>query len=163
MPILLDYTRLKIKLPLTVKDLAHGTLYCVNNCPVTWGSKLQTSTALSTMEAEYVAVSAACRELLPLQKLFHEISTQVALPIDVLISINSTIWEDNEGTLKLANMPLPRFTSKSKHFACKFHWFRDHVSNGSDNMASDKFLVKPIATSHQLVNIFTKGLVGSTF
>jgi hypothetical protein len=34
-------------------------------CPVLWQSKLQTETALSTMEAEIIALSACCRELVP--------------------------------------------------------------------------------------------------
>jgi hypothetical protein len=35
-------------------------------CPVFWQSKLQTETALSTMEAEIIALSPCCRELFPI-------------------------------------------------------------------------------------------------
>ena len=35
------------------------------NCPVIWQSKLQTETALSTMEAEIVALAHSCREMFP--------------------------------------------------------------------------------------------------
>lgn len=35
-------------------------------CPITWCSKLQTEIALSTTESEYIALSTATRELLPL-------------------------------------------------------------------------------------------------
>ena len=35
-------------------------------CPVIWYSKLQTEIALSTMEAEYIALSQAMQEVIPL-------------------------------------------------------------------------------------------------
>ena len=41
-------------------------------CPVTWVSKLQTLNALSTTEAEYIALSTACHELIPMLELTKE-------------------------------------------------------------------------------------------
>ena len=38
-------------------------------CPVIWSSKLQTEIALSTAEAEYIAMSQALQEALPVQRL----------------------------------------------------------------------------------------------
>ena len=35
-------------------------------CPITWASKLQTEIALSTTEAEYIALSQAMRYIIPL-------------------------------------------------------------------------------------------------
>ncbi|KAL7460298.1 hypothetical protein ACHAXS_001818, partial [Conticribra weissflogii] len=43
-----------------------GFVINVANCPVFWQSKLQSETALSTMEAEVVAFCACCRELIPI-------------------------------------------------------------------------------------------------
>ncbi len=37
-----------------------GYVICLANCPILWKSKLQTEIALSTMEAEYVALSTSC-------------------------------------------------------------------------------------------------------
>ena len=42
-------------------------------CPITWASKLQTLTALTTTEAEYMALSMAMREQLPLIQLLKEV------------------------------------------------------------------------------------------
>ena len=38
----------------------------VGNCPVHWESKLQTEITVSTMEAEYIALSKAMKDLIPL-------------------------------------------------------------------------------------------------
>jgi hypothetical protein len=40
----------------------------IAKCPVLWVSKLQTETALSTMMAEYIALSVAIRDLIPIFK-----------------------------------------------------------------------------------------------
>ncbi len=43
-----------------------GYVITYNGCPVQWGSKLQSEIVLSTTEAEYIALSMAARELIPL-------------------------------------------------------------------------------------------------
>ena len=66
------------------------------------------------------------------------------------------VWEDNEGALKLANSPIERFTPHSKHFAIKYHWFREkkHKLNIS---------IKHVKTDKQKADIMTKGLTGTDF
>ena len=44
----------------------------IGNCPVLWVSKLQTEVAVSTMEAEYIALRMAMRDLIPLRTLVDE-------------------------------------------------------------------------------------------
>jgi hypothetical protein len=43
-----------------------GFIVTFAECPMFWQSKLQTETALSTMEAKITALSACCRELFPI-------------------------------------------------------------------------------------------------
>ena len=45
----------------------------VGKCPVHWVSKLQSEVAVSMMEAEYIALSTAMQDLIPLQTLFSEV------------------------------------------------------------------------------------------
>ena len=106
------------------------TGYMITFCdvPVMWKSKLQTETTLSTMEAEYVALSMAARELLPLRELIIEVCGHNGLKMNEVTNIHSTIWEDNAGCVILANLELPRMTPRSKHYAVKYHWFRDKLS-----------------------------------
>ena len=44
------------------------------NCPIFWRSSLQTEIALSTSEAEYIALSSALRQVLPLMTMVEEIN-----------------------------------------------------------------------------------------
>ena len=50
-----------------------GWVITYAGCPITWTSKLQTVMALSTTEAEYVALSIDMREQLPLLCLLKEV------------------------------------------------------------------------------------------
>jgi hypothetical protein len=43
------------------------------SCPIIWTSKSQTEVALSTTESEYIAISSATREILPLIELIQEL------------------------------------------------------------------------------------------
>ena len=61
------------------------------------------------------------------------------------------IHEDNVGALILGKLEPQRMTPRSKHYAVKYHWFREHI--GPRNIQ----LVK-ISSEDQLGNLFTKGL-----
>ena len=86
-----------------------------------WSSKLQTETALSTMEAECIALSTSLNQLIPLKRLVESVWNAVRLDINELITIKATLWEDNQGCTILANMEPPRMTPRSKHYAIEYH------------------------------------------
>jgi hypothetical protein len=133
-----------------------GFVICISNCPVIWSSKLQTDIALSTMEAEYNALSMSMREVIPLQRLTRAVASGVGLPEERVTSFKTTVWEDNSGALTLARMEPGRMTPRSKHYAIKYHWFRSHLR-------PQRVEVKKIATAEQKADIFTKGLRKHTF
>ena len=62
--------------PISVKSRS-GHLIMFMGCPLQWSSKLQTQIALSTMRAEYIALSLAMRELIGFRQLLKEIYTHV--------------------------------------------------------------------------------------
>ena len=101
-----------------------GFVITFANCPVLWVSKLQTETALSTMEAEIISLSHSCRELFPIIDMTTELSDAVGLPIQEM-TMNVSIHEDNAGALVLVKKLLPEFTLQSKYYAVKTHWFRE--------------------------------------
>ena len=41
----------------------------------------------------------------------------------------STIFEDNQGVVALANVP--KLNPRTKNIAVKYHFFREHISKGS--------------------------------
>ena len=45
----------------------------IGDCPTVWSSKLQTGTALSAMEREYITMSSVLRELIPFQRLLKTV------------------------------------------------------------------------------------------
>lgn len=50
-------------------------------CPVLWQSKLQTETALSTMEAKIVALAHSCKEMFPIIDINKSLDEALGLPI----------------------------------------------------------------------------------
>ena len=65
-----------------------GYTFQMSGATVSWRSKKQTCVALSTSEAEYIALSAATREALWMRQLLTNLSVNVEKPI--------TIYEGNQ-------------------------------------------------------------------
>ena len=133
-----------------------GFVINVANCPILWQSKLQTETALSTMEAEIIALAHSCRELFPVMDLVQEMGSVVGLATDDLTTMHVSIHEDNAGALVLAETIPPEFTPRSKYYAIKTIWFREQIQKR-------KIKLLKIETIEQLGDIFTKGLPRATF
>jgi hypothetical protein len=101
-----------------------GFIITFAECHVFWQSKLQTETALSTMEAEIIALSACCRELFPIIDMGCSLAKATNFPIGST-TMNVSIHEDNSGALVLAKTLPPQFTPRSKYYAIKKIWFRE--------------------------------------
>jgi len=101
------------------------------------------------MEAEYIALSSALRELIPFQRLLKTVWTTVGMEDRDITTIKTTVFEDNQGFLTLSNLEPPRMTPCSKHYALKYHWFRTQLK-------PNNIIIHAIDTSSQLADIFTK-------
>ena len=64
------------------------------DCPVLWQSKLQSETALSTMEAVVVELAHSCREFLSIMDMVAVLGEAVGLPKD-LTAMHVSIHEGN--------------------------------------------------------------------
>ncbi len=94
-----------------------GYVFLLNGAAISWFSKLQSSVALSSAEAEYMAVCAAAQEATHLRMLMHEIHYEQAEP--------TIIYEDNQACIHSIDNPV---TSKlTKHIAIRYHFVRDLV------------------------------------
>ena len=108
------------------------------------------------MEAKNVALSTALRDFIPMKELIIELSKAVGLSSKKVAAIKSTVWEDNEGCCKLANLEMPHMTPRSKHYAVKYHWFRTHLEpNG--------ITIERVNSKDNIADLLNKGLLGEKF
>ena len=136
-----------------------GFIISLSTCPVVWVSKLQHEISLSTMESEYVALSLSMKSVLPYIRTLRTISRGIGISIDDKSLFRTTLWEDNMGALTLAKMAPGRITPRSKHYALKYHWFRQFMQPNS----TEYVVVKKIDSNEQLADILTKGLTKAKF
>jgi Reverse transcriptase (RNA-dependent DNA polymerase) len=125
-----------------------GYIIKLSGCPVVWKSQLQTEIALSTLEAEYSALSLALRTLVPLLRLLKEVAAAVDLPPEVAATILAEAFEDNQGCLALATNH--RTTSRTKYFHVKWHWFWYHYE------VLKEFAISYIESAKQDADYLTK-------
>ena len=98
--------------------------------PITWASKMQTITALSTTEAEYIALSTSLREVISMMGMLKEAQEQ-GLQVNYLPpKVHCTVFEDNSGALELAR--LPKMRPRTKRINQSFHHFREYDTTLTD-------------------------------
>jgi hypothetical protein len=87
-----------------------GYMITYAGCPMHWSSKMQTEIALSTTEAEYIALSQAMREVLPITWLMEEAKQQGIPVLNATPKVHCKVFEDNTGAIEIANVPKIRPT-----------------------------------------------------
>nr|GFA32503.1 copia protein [Tanacetum cinerariifolium] len=112
---------------------------------VSWSSKKQDCTALSTAKAEYVSLSACCAQVLWMR-------TQLT---DYGFHFNKIlIYCDSKSAIAISCNPVQHL--RTKHIAVCYHFIKDHVEKGTIEL----YFVK---TDYQLADIFTKALPTDRF
>lgn len=93
----------------------------LNDCTaVSWKSKKQTIVALSTCEAEYIAISSITKEAMWLSRLRSEI-----LRDDLRNAVQ--LYIDNDGAVVLAKKHAT--SQRTKHIDIKYHFIRQAIEN----------------------------------
>lgn len=108
---------------------------------ISWASKLQNTVALSTAEAEYMALCSAVQEAVYLRRLLADLGFEQ--------QEGTIIHEDNQSCIAMAENPV--FHARSKHIAMRYHFTREKVASG-------EVRIKYLATQHQLADLLTKAL-----
>nr|GFA46821.1 hypothetical protein [Tanacetum cinerariifolium] len=112
---------------------------------VSWSSKKQDCTALSTTEAEYVSLSASCAQV-------HWMRTQLT---DYGFHFKKIpIYCNLKSAIAISCNPVQH--SKTKHIAVRYHFIKEHVEKGTIEL----YFVK---TDYQLADLFTKALPADRF
>ena len=151
--------------PISVKSRT-GYIISVGGCYLLCKSQLQSTIALSTSEAEYGALSQSMRVVIPIRETMLELVKGVDMmdnegnypfgPKSELKEFKTLIHEDNSAALSLANNQ--KVTSRTKHWAVKFHFFWSHLNDKSKNMECLK-----VASKEQRADYLTKGLTRELF
>jgi hypothetical protein len=87
---------------------------------ISWSSRKQSTVALSSTEAEYIALSEAAREILWIRHFLAE--------LDIKYNEPTVIYEDNQGTIAFASNQ--RAIRRMKHIEVKFHFVRNLIETG---------------------------------
>jgi hypothetical protein len=123
-----------------------GCFFSLGSMMISWFSRKQTSVALSSTEAEYMAISMTSCVAIWLRKLLAGLFDQELDPM--------VICCDNKSCFKLSGNPV--FHDRSKHIEIRYHFIQDKVQKGAM-----KFQYIP--TDQQVADILTKPLEKGKF
>ena len=99
--------------------------------------------ACSTTDAEYMAISEACKKSIRLRGLYFELCEDSSCP---------TVFSDSKSVIYLTKNPM--YYERTKHIDVRFHYIRDVVAEGDlkvckisthDNPAD--MMTKPVPTN----------------
>ena len=116
-----------------------GYTFKLCGASISWESRKQRTPALSTTEAEYMALTAASKEAIYLRNLIQEVFG-IIHPI--------TIYNDNQSSLKLIRNNT--YHSRTKHIDIKHHFIRQ--------LSQSDFIFQYIPTNEMTADILTKPL-----
>nr|GEX63371.1 hypothetical protein [Tanacetum cinerariifolium] len=128
-----DYARCKD----TFKSTSGGAQF-VGEKLVSWSSKKQDCTALSTAEAEYVSLSACCAQVLWMRTQLMDYGFHFK---------KIPIYCDSKLAIAISCKPAQH--SRTKHIAVRYHFIKEHVEKGTIEL----YFVK---TDYRLADLFTK-------
>ena len=123
-----------------------GYVFRIAGGPVSWQSKTQKSVALSTAEAEYMALSDAAKEAMHLRALM--------LSLGLEVPGKTVIYEDNQAAIKIAENPV--LHDRTKHIDIRYHFVRELVE-------SLKIDVVYCSTLDMIADLMTKAVGGIIF
>jgi len=125
-----------------------GFTFLLNGAAISWNSKKQATVALSSTEAEYMALTQAVKESIWLQTLLHDFGAQKHV-LEV-----RNIHIDNQGALALAHNP--EYHARTKHIDIQYHFVRQHCENKTITLTY-------CPTGEMTADIFTKALLQPAF
>ena len=106
---------------------------------VTWSSKRQTTVALSTVEAEYVAMSRCAQQMVWMHSWLAEVGVKYSSP--------GLLKADNRGAIALTKNTKDH--SKVKHIDIRHHYIRELLRSGV-------IAIEQVPSEDNLADLFTK-------
>jgi hypothetical protein len=120
-------------------------VFMLHGGAVAWKAQLQRTPALSTAEAEYMALCEASKEAIWLQSFLHSVlnGTKQSTPTPIVIK------EDNKAAIDIANNPVDH--QRTKHIDIRYHFTREKVKEGI-------LTLEHCPTKQMLADLLTKPL-----
>jgi hypothetical protein len=123
------------------RKITSGCCFSFGSTMISWQSRKQSSIALSTAEAEYIAACSASCEAIWLRKLLTSL-------FDLEMEA-TTILCDNQSYIKMTENHV--FHDRSKHIEIRYHYIRDMVQRGALKLLY-------VSTDEQVADVLTKPL-----
>jgi len=123
-----------------------GYILYLMGVPILWKSKGQRSVALSSSEAEYVALSEAAKEIKFVYMILKSMGIKVKTPIRVRV--------DNMGAIYMSGYNVS--SNRTKHIDVRYHFVREYVEDGFIEIIF-------VTTENNDADGFTKNVDGSTY
>lgn len=120
-----------------------GYILFLGGAPILWRTSKQKSVALSTMEAEFMALTDAAKELVWIIRILQETFELQIIKHNVV----STLYCDNESAINFSKSSIEN--RRTKHIHVRYHFLRDLISEGL-------FYLKYVNTKNNLADLFTK-------
>nr|GEZ06092.1 retrovirus-related Pol polyprotein from transposon TNT 1-94 [Tanacetum cinerariifolium] len=117
-----------------------GSLQFIGERLISWSSKRQKSAAISSMKAEYIALSGCCAQILWMRSQL----TDYGLGFNKI-----PMYCDNKSAIALCCNNVQH--SRSKHIDIRYHFIKEQVENGVIKLYF-------VNTEYQLADLFTKAL-----
>lgn len=121
---------------------SNSGFYCsINGGAISWSCRKQNLVATSSTEAEFVALSETCREVVWLKKLAKELSIIVPEPV--------TVYTDSQSSMEMVENE--KFSNRTKHIDTKFHYVKDAAMNRD-------IILEYVKTDENVADMLTKPL-----
>ena len=118
-----------------------GYVFIMVGGPVTWSSKHQATVALSTVEAEYIAMSRCAQQMVWMHSWLDKVEVDYSVP--------RLLKGDNRGAITLTKNTKDH--GKVKHIDICHHYIRELLQSGAIS-------VEQVLSSDNLADMFTKPL-----
>ena len=118
-----------------------GYMFLLGGGAISWGSKTQTSPALSSTEVEYVRATCATQEALWLRQMLFDLGIHQSDP--------TRVWCDNQSSITLSSNPSSY--AHTKHIAIRHHFVHDTIARSLIQLSW-------IPSEKQVADILTKDL-----